>query len=323
VVNITAKLDHVLGIRAAIVYHSTGLDGVFQRVRMFDDGQSGDGKVGDGVYGAQISETSAGTIVRYYVEAIANDEFGTTTYMPAGATHDVYFYQVSFKTSSQKDIVINELMADNTSTVKDQNGEYDDWIELYNKSNTEVDVSGMFISDDSGNKDKYKIPDSTFIPANGYLIIWADEDGKQEGLYANFKLAASGEQVLLFDKDTALVDRVTFGAQAADKAYARVPNGTGPFVSQAATHNKANRSAMLNQDDQQSISIKINADPSTDILNLTSESSKPITYKITNMHGRTVHNGSMTKSKSIKVSKWPSGTYIIVVGNQSFTWTKN
>lgn len=194
----------------------------------------------DGTYGGTIPPFSNGVFVRYYIEAIANNVQGTSTYMPEGAEHDVYIYQVNLIQSSSNQIVLNEIMASNTKTVTDQDGEYDDWIELFNKSNDTVDISNWILTDNSTNLDKYRFPAGTKILPQSYLIIWADEDGKQTGMHANFKLSASGEALYLLDSNATQVDKIVYYEQIQDLSYARSPNATGNFVIQEATFNKSN-----------------------------------------------------------------------------------
>ena len=78
-------------------------------------------------------------------------------------------------------VVINELMPVNSSVVADQNGEYDDWIELFNKSSLPVNLSGYYLTDSKKNLVKWKLPIGTSIAANGYLIVWAEGDTTQSG----------------------------------------------------------------------------------------------------------------------------------------------
>ncbi|MDK9700111.1 MAG: lamin tail domain-containing protein [bacterium] len=125
-------------------------------------------------------------------------------------------------------IVINEVMADNDTTVLDQNGENDDWVELYNPSDTAVFLHSLYLSDRESNPGRWRLPDTT-IGANSYLIVWADEDVTQAGLHASFKLSASGEGVFLFDSLLSLLDSVNFGVQTTDISYGRYPNGSGAF----------------------------------------------------------------------------------------------
>ena len=123
-------------------------------------------------------------------------------------------------------------MASNTSTLADPQGEYDDWIELHNVTDQEVDLTGHYLSDEPNNPRKWQFPAGTTIPANGFLIIWADEDedgSATMGLHASFKLASSGESLFLIDTDAtfnAVLDTVTFGPQTTDLSCART--GAGP-----------------------------------------------------------------------------------------------
>jgi hypothetical protein len=140
------------------------------------------------------------------------------------------------------DIVINELMPVNSTTVADNYGEFDDWIELYNLTSSTIDLSGYYLSDNHKNPSKWQIPQGTSIAGNGYLIIWADGDTTQYGLHANFKLSSSGEEVVLAKPDRHIIDKISFPAPAVEWSYARVPNGTGPFKWQQPTFNKSNDS---------------------------------------------------------------------------------
>jgi hypothetical protein len=144
------------------------------------------------------------------------------------------------KEQEVKDIAINELMPVNSTVVADQNGEYDDWIELYNISSGSIDISGYYLTDKKSKISKWQIPPGTSIPGNGYLIIWADKDTTQVGLHANFKLSSLGENILFSKPDQTLVDKVTYPGQTLELSYSRNPNGTGPFKWQSPTFNRSN-----------------------------------------------------------------------------------
>ncbi len=137
-------------------------------------------------------------------------------------------------------VVINELMALNTLTIADQDGEFDDWIELYNTSAETVDISGYFLSDDDNNTTKWKIPQGTTIPGKGYIVIWADSDLKQSGLHADFKLSADGEEVILSLPDETQSDRIEYPANTLEQSYSRIPDGTGDFFWKNATFGTTN-----------------------------------------------------------------------------------
>jgi hypothetical protein len=137
-------------------------------------------------------------------------------------------------------VVINEIMALNATTVADQDGEYDDWIELYNKSESTVDLTGHYLTDNSKSLTKWRFPNGTTIAGKGYLIVWADNDLDQQGLHASFRLSADGEEVVLVSPDLTILDKVVFGPQIEDVSYARFPNGTGEFSLGAPTFNAEN-----------------------------------------------------------------------------------
>lgn len=139
-----------------------------------------------------------------------------------------------------KSVVINELMAINSVTAADQDGEYDDWIELYNLSSNDITLGGYYLSDSKKNPTKWKFPAGTTIFGEGYLIVWADKDTTQAGLHTNFKLSSLGENVLLLSPDLEIIDKIEYGAQANELAYARIPNGTGSFIWRSATFNASN-----------------------------------------------------------------------------------
>jgi len=124
-------------------------------------------------------------------------------------------------------LVINELMASNSNTIQDPQGQYDDWIEIYNNDSGPIDVSGMYLTDNLDNPTKWQFPASTTIAAGDYILIWADGDAADSGLHANFKLNADGEEIGFFDIDgTTLIDSITFGEQTGDVSYGRFPDAS-------------------------------------------------------------------------------------------------
>jgi len=126
-------------------------------------------------------------------------------------------------------LVINEFMASNGNSVRDPQGQYDDWIEIYNAGTESVEVTGMYLTDDLDQPTKWRIPGTvrgaTMIFPKGFLLVWADGDTTETGLHANFKLDADGEEIGLFDSDgTTLIHSVTFPDQTADISYGCYPD---------------------------------------------------------------------------------------------------
>ena len=137
-------------------------------------------------------------------------------------------------------VVINELMASNDGIATDEAGESDDWIELYNRGEELLDLSGFFLSDNPQNLAKFQIPDNTLLEPDSYLIFWADEDQDQGPYHTNFKLSKSGETVFLLDSDTMVIDQVSYAELLTNQTYARKPNGTGGFRVSQPTYNANN-----------------------------------------------------------------------------------
>lgn len=131
-------------------------------------------------------------------------------------------------------VLINELLASNTKSAMDAQGQYDDWIELYNAGGTAVDVGGMYLTDELATPSKWRIPTGaaaqTTIPSHGFLFVWADKDVTAAGLHAGFSLDAGGEDLALYGADgVTLIDSVTFGPQRADVTYGRFPDGAAAW----------------------------------------------------------------------------------------------
>ena len=310
-VQVTAKVTNTTnGVKRVNLYYAPGFDGYFNVTQMYDDGLHQDEAVGDGIYGGTIPPHGNGLFVRYYVEAISNNSQGTCSYMPEGAEHDVYVYQVNLIQSNTNQIVINEIMAANTKTVTDQDGEFDDWIELYNKSTESVDLSNWILTDNATNLDKYRFPSGTSIPPNSYLIIWADEDGKQTGLHANFKLSASGEELFLLDSNATQVDKLVYYEQIQDMAYARSPNGTGSFTIQEATYNKNNDLVSFNND-KGLFEFKLYPNPASQFIIAESNDNKTHSLKLYNAIGLLIKEQIMDQSIKIDLTNFPAGVYFL------------
>jgi len=128
-------------------------------------------------------------------------------------------------------VVINEFLASNVDHTPDPQGEFDDWVELYNPGDAPIDVAGMYLTDDAAAPRKWQIPvgkaSETMIAPGRHLLIWADNDVMQQGLHANFSLDAGGEELVLIDTDgVTVLDSIRFGEQKPDVSYGRVPDGT-------------------------------------------------------------------------------------------------
>jgi len=155
------------------------------------------------------------------------DEIGMLTVDRPGWPDGDYRYIVGWQ---RPPLVISELMALNTRTLEDGDGDHDDWIEIYNAGVTDVDMGGMTFSDDIGVSTLYTIPVGTVIRAGERRVFWADGDGA--GDHLNFKLSGAGEYVGLFDSQAryyAPIDAAYFDPQTPDVSWGRFPDAGGAW----------------------------------------------------------------------------------------------
>ena len=98
------------------------------------------------------------------------------------------------------DILISEFLADNSSGIEDENGNREDWIELFNTGTTAVSLEGWWLTDDVDVKKQWRFP-AVSIPANGTLLVWASGKNRihpAAPLHTNFGLSKSGEFLGLY-----------------------------------------------------------------------------------------------------------------------------
>lgn len=94
-------------------------------------------------------------------------------------------------------ILINEFMASNASTIADEDGDFPDWIELYNSGTDTLNLHLWGLSDNINNPFKWSFPDIS-LPPGSYLLVWASgKDRTTPQLHTNFSISASGEPLLL------------------------------------------------------------------------------------------------------------------------------
>src|SRR5439155_10520842 len=121
-------------------------------------------------------------------------------------------------------IVINEIQADNRSTITN-GGFVSDWIELYNPSGQPVLLAGWSLSD-NGDPRKFVFTAGANIGAGNYLVFWCDTNTVAPGYHTGFYLGSRGESVFLYDPATNRVDAVAYGVQLADYSVGRLGDGS-------------------------------------------------------------------------------------------------
>lgn len=137
----------------------------------------------------------------------------------------------SFNTAFSQ-VAINEVMASNTSTIADEDGSYEDWVELYNYGTTPVDLTGYGLTDNPAVPFKWVFPAVTMQPGT-YLMVWNSDKNRTvpgQPLHTNWKISTSGETIVLTKPDTTIADQAPATALEDNVSIGRQPNGTGAWL---------------------------------------------------------------------------------------------
>ena len=119
-------------------------------------------------------------------------------------------------------LYINELLAKNTYSYKADDGNYYDFIELYNGYDSDINLNGYHLSDSEFDTNKWTFPD-IIIKAKSYLIIYASGndvcDIEKNICHTNFKLSSNGETVTLSDDGNNIISKISYGSYLNDVSY--------------------------------------------------------------------------------------------------------
>ena len=117
-------------------------------------------------------------------------------------------------------LIINELMAANLGTVMSPATNFDSWIELYNPTEQDIDLGGMYLSDDNDNLRLWQMPaDMGVVPANGFKVVWLGSNNIKSN-QAPFSLNCDGDTIFISDQQGQLMHEKTMEAM----------NGDGPAL---------------------------------------------------------------------------------------------
>jgi hypothetical protein len=213
-------------------------------------------------------------------------------------------------------IYINEFMPNNVSVITDGVGDYEDWIELYNAGNTPVNVGGLYLTDDLAEPNQYRIPsinpDSTTIPAGGFLLLWADKDTEQGILHLDFKLNNISEQIGVIRYsaiDTFFIDSLSYTFISPDVSLSRYPDGMSNWDSIVFTPNGSNV-ITSNWNVYEEECCKVYPNPSSGQLVI--EGTDMNSISIHNIEGQVIFYAEELDNKhTINLRDYPSGIYIL------------
>lgn len=128
-------------------------------------------------------------------------------------------------------VVINEVMSSNNATVADGDGDYSDWLELFNTGASPVNLDGWGLSDRATGEARWFLPGVT-LGAGQHLMVWASgKNRRQVGspLHTDFSISGEGETITLTRPDGTVADVAGPVAIRRDFSYGRAPSGASEW----------------------------------------------------------------------------------------------
>lgn len=152
--------------------------------------------------------------------------------------------------TGSRSLIINEVMTSNRSTLEDQDGDYPDWFEIYNPGNKPVSMAGYWISNNLENPFMWAMPEVIIEPEE-YLIVYAsgkDRAGTDIELHTNFRMNASGADLILIDPEAKIIDSITTPKLLSNISYGRTIDNQRKWAFYLdATPGEPNKATAYNQ----------------------------------------------------------------------------
>lgn len=122
---------------------------------------------------------------------------------------------------------ISEIMPSNKTSVPDENGVYNDWLEIWNSTDHAINLYGVGLSD-KGDTIRFLFPDMVLEADQRLIVFCSDKHLVESGkpFHAKFKLSSSGETVYLFDPSAYQIDAVTYRIMGSDTSWSLNENGS-------------------------------------------------------------------------------------------------
>ena len=154
----------------------------------------------------------------------------------------VLFLILSINFSFSQSVRINEVISSNSLFI-DDDGDYNDWIELYNDSSETISLKSWYISDDKEDIKKWKFPDRQIKAGEYFLIFASDKDKNSKYVHTNFKISSKGETIYLSNKNEELIDEIEIPRLLTNTSYGiSIKNDEKVFYSESTpgSYNSSN-----------------------------------------------------------------------------------
>jgi spore coat protein CotH len=208
----------------------------------------------------------------------------------------------------QSGLVLNEVMSSNTSSISDNFNEYDDWVEVYNQGDQDLDLENYFLSDNNSSQIKWKLP-ATTINSGQFELYWADKSIEQGSHHTNFRLSASGERLYLFKKENntlTICDFLTIPSLPTDFSFGRNVDGSGDWILFDVPTPDASNQGVLSTIDEHFHDAAPYPNPTKGLLFFDEIS----TYRIFDLSGRLILEG---RDRKVNLNRFKPGVYSVLL----------
>lgn len=171
-------------------------------------------------YGRTPADPSKWAQFTKFTPGFSNDDNGYAQYIAS----------LQLPADQKPPVVLNEVMAKNTTILKDDAGQYSDWVEITNTGSSDVSLKGFGLSDSDANPMKWKFPDISIKPGE-FIVVFCSgttsppDSTDKKALHAPFRVGSYEGVIVLSDTMGRVIDRVTTKELGSDMSYARRPEG--------------------------------------------------------------------------------------------------
>ncbi|MGB0887680.1 MAG: CotH kinase family protein [Vicingaceae bacterium] len=233
-----------------------------------------------------------------------------TSFVIQGDTLFTAIFEIDLNYVAPFEIVINEVQSKNNTTYADNNGEFNDWIELYNPNSTPVILNNYYLTDNRNQLTKFKIEsaDDISIDPLSWKIFWADGSPSEGADHTNFQISASGEFIGLIKPDgLTIADSINVPLLVDDESYGRNGDGSQFWVNFITpTPNSSNQSISIDEY-RADLAFELYPNPIKEGYVYTSKKINATIYNVSGKKMFTVKNANY-----FNVNNLPKGIFIVV-----------
>ncbi len=225
--------------------------------------------------------------------------------------------------SGYSQVIFSEIQSSNNSTIADEWGDYDDWIEIYNPNDHTENIEGMVLKN---NAHIWGIPmgdPSTLLSPYSYFLIWADHEESEGLFHANFRLSTS-ESLIICESDSAtIIDSISIPSVNTDDSYGICPGGEWRIFSTPSPM-EANDCETTSINSIRTNNLKIYPTVTSDkiVVKIPQNIEDKADIKLISIFGNTLLERKFVDEElTIDLEPYCSGLYIVLLSSQHNIWS--